>query len=125
MDTIKRSELKKLSKEIYGNSTLENQQLILIKIAVAKAARISYTVVGEEDKPANYENDIKLHDRLAASGHFSPFEHCAKAMGHDEKNENVCSNSFSGNFNGFEQYRKTLPNENITDSINNNMIVHI
>jgi thymidylate synthase ThyX len=51
-----------------------------IKIATARCARVSYTVVGEEGKPDNYENDIKLHDRLAASGHWSPFEHCAKVM---------------------------------------------
>lgn len=55
-----------------------------IKIATARCARVSYTVVGEEDKPANYENDIKLHDMLAKSGHWSPFEHCAKVMSEEE-----------------------------------------
>lgn len=65
---------------------------------------------GEEGKPADYEADIKLHDRLASSGHWSPFEHCAKAMnGHQAINE-----PFSGNFKGFIQYRKTFANENIT-----------
>jgi len=97
-----------------------------IKIATARCARVSYTTVGEEDKKDNYENDIKLHDRLAASGHWSPFEHCAKAMSGDEA---YCRDSemmhykdecdkdevnWSGNFRGFTQYRKTFEKENIT-----------
>lgn len=92
-----------------------------IKIAVARCARVSYTVVGEEGKPDNYENDIKLHDRLAESGHWSPMEHCAKAMNEGEykymshRFDNFPYNSgWSGNFRGFIQYRKTFQNENIT-----------
>lgn len=95
-----------------------------IKIATARCARVSYTVVGEEGKPDSYEADIKLHDRLAASGHWSPFEHCAKAMNkgeycwgvHRDKTEgHVDSNAYgwSGNFRGFVQYRKMFANENI------------
>jgi hypothetical protein len=45
---------------------------------------VSYTVVGEEGKEPNYDNDLKLHDKLLESGHFSPFEHCAKAMSDEE-----------------------------------------
>lgn len=96
-----------------------------IKIATARCARVSYTVVGEEDKPANYEADIKLHDRLAESGHWSPFEHSAQAMNKEEyKNNKIIrgdstdwideSYGWSGNFKGFTQYRKTFNNENIT-----------
>lgn len=55
-----------------------------VKIATARCARVSYTVVGEENKSHNYENDIKLHDRLVSAGHWSPFEHCAKAMTNEE-----------------------------------------
>lgn len=55
-----------------------------IKIATARCARVSYTVVGEEDKESDYKKDIQLHDRLLDSGHFSPFEHCAKAMTDNE-----------------------------------------
>lgn len=86
-------------------------QDIKIKIATARCARVSYTVVGEEGKPANYENDIKLHDRLAESGHWSPFEHCAYAMSEDYKDT---PDIWSGNFKGFVQYRKRFNNENIT-----------
>lgn len=55
-----------------------------IKIATARCARVSYTVVGEEGKEPNYANDIKLHDVLSTSGHWSPFEHCARVMNNDE-----------------------------------------
>jgi len=78
---------------------------IKIKVATARCARVSYTVVGEEGKPDNYENDIKLHDRLLSSGHMSPFEHCARAM-----NEDITSGNFTG---GWLQYRKTIKGENI------------
>lgn len=83
----------------------EDVEDLAIKVSTAMCARVSYTVVGEEGKEPNYENDIKLHDRLAASGHWSPFEHCAKAVESPEP---------SGNFTyGWEQYRKTFRNENI------------
>lgn len=78
-----------------------------IKVATARCARVSYTIVGEEGKPDNYANDIKLHDRLLDMGHLSPFEHCAQATDED---------GWSGNFKGWIQYRKILPNENRNDS---------
>ncbi len=56
----------------------------VIKISVAMCARTSYTVVGEDYKKLDYIADIKLHDRLAASGHWSPFEHVAKPMNNEE-----------------------------------------
>lgn len=93
----------------------------LIKIATARCARVSYTVVGEEGKPDNYENDLKLHDRLAASGHWSPFEHCAQAMDEVALEQTVSARTLKlkqkgwlGNFRGFIQYRKKFENENIT-----------
>lgn len=113
---------------------LKNQPINLdIKIATAMCARVSYTVVGEESKKPNYENDIKLHDRLAESGHWSPFEHCAKAMSDEEyqsyrkgKHEvTLMDNSenkywfiedesgelgWCNNFKGFIQYRYLLEN---------------
>lgn len=85
----------------------------VIKVATARCARVSYTVVGEEGKPADYEADIKLHDRLSKSGHWSCFEHCAQAMDSDMYN-NDSKNGWSGNFKGFIQYRKLFANENVT-----------
>lgn len=83
----------------------------LKKIATARCARVSYTVVGEEGKEANYENDLKLHDRLAESGHWSPFEHCAQAM--NVLYSSDMNTEWSGNFKGFIQYRKQFISENI------------
>lgn len=99
------------------------------KIATARCARISYnTFEGKDD----YEADIKLHDRLASSGHWSPFEHCAKAMSDDEFKYYLGNTSFiresdtksrisrergwCGNFRGFIQYRKLFNQENRTDA---------
>lgn len=91
-----------------------------VKVSTAMCARVSYTVVGEEGKEPNYENDIKLHDRLAESGHWSPFEHCARAMDFTEYNtihegNELVGDGWSGNFRGFIQYRKTFKNENVTN----------
>jgi hypothetical protein len=73
-----------------------------VRIATARCARVSYlNFEGKDD----YESDIKLHDRLAKEGHWSPFEHCARTM-----NENI----HSGNFKGFKQYRKQFNNESGT-----------
>ena len=45
-----------------------------IKLSVGRCARVSYlTHEGTRD----LEADLTLHDRLAASGHWSPFEHVA------------------------------------------------
>jgi len=103
-----------------------------IKIATARCARVSYTVVGEEesnrDSNDKYTDDLRLHDRLAKFGHWSPFEHCAKAMDINEYTENTLDESYitnikeeanvikgiNGNFRGFIQYRKMFNNENIT-----------
>lgn len=101
-----------------------------VKISTARAAQTSYTVVGEDGKAMNYAKLIALHDRLLKSGHMSPFEHCAKTMTSDEYNEYghqmggfglgeepyLADPGWCGNFRGFIQYRKMLPNENRSDS---------
>lgn len=82
---IKRSELKQLTQNKFGNDSIELQNKILVMISTSLAARTSYTVVGEE-KEVNYENLIALHDRLLTQDppHSSPFEHCARAMNDEE-----------------------------------------
>ena len=78
---IKRSELKQLALKNIGSDSLESQNQIMLKIAIARAARLSYmTFDGEID----YEKDIKLYDILLESHHMSPFEHCARAMSDEE-----------------------------------------
>lgn len=71
----------------------------LKKVAVGRCARVSYlTHDGKRDPGA----DITLHNRLMASGHWSPFEHVAMAMTDDVR---------SGNFSGWWQYRKFFSEE--------------
>lgn len=70
-----------------------------LKVATARAARLSYkTFEGIID----VAKDIELHDRLAQSGHWSPFEHCAYA----------CEDDQNSNFRGWQQYRKQFSTEN-------------
>jgi thymidylate synthase ThyX len=67
-----------------------------LKVATARAARVSYMTFNNE---IDYEKDYILHDELLQSGHFSCFEHSAKAGDYGRV----------GNFNGWLQYRKTFP----------------
>lgn len=92
-----------------------------VKVATARCARVSYmTFDGEID----YKKDIELHDRLLASGHMSPFEHCARVMNQDEYLDHshydmvndIMVNGVCGNFKGFIQYRKLIPGENKSDN---------
>ena len=117
---IKRSELIQLANKYIGNNSLEAQNQIMMKICVARCARISYETLGDNPK-IDYEADIKLHDRLLESKHASPFEHCAKAMS-DEEYQNFrkgyTTASFSGetrgwanNYRGFIQYRYLIENQ--------------
>ncbi len=75
-----------------------------IKIAVARCARVSYTIVGEEGKPDNYAKDIELYDKLVGHRHSSPTEHVALC---------VDDNNYYANFKGFKQYRKILEEQNL------------
>jgi hypothetical protein len=110
----------------------------LKRISVGRCARVSYMRQGEGD----VEENVKLHDRLAASGHWSPFEHVATPMEdltfgdvpdgyppqcdwcsdqvHKKcvffKGHYLCltcahGHIHSGNFHGWNQYRKEFANE--------------
>lgn len=110
------------------SGTIEN---MMVKIATARCARVSYENFDGKD---DYEADIKLHDRLASMGHWSPFEHCARAMTQEEYDTHFSGIlgldgdgyyrnpkdeqkylGWSGNFQGFIQYRKMFPEENKKD----------
>jgi len=80
--------------QIEGNYDVNTR----LKIAVARAARTSYLTISGE---INIDKDIKLHDSLAESGHWSPFEHACVAVGHG-----------AGNFKGWKQYRHCFAEEN-------------
>lgn len=95
-------------------------QDLMVKLATVRCARISYLNQGKETPIAA---DLELHDRLASSGHWSAFEHCARAMsdaeyfqddrgiGKSDKDTGWC-----GNFRAFIQYRKMFKDENRQDS---------
>lgn len=68
---------------------------ILKKISVARCARVSYLT---HDGVRDYDKDIELCDKLAASGHWSPFEHAACSTFSKDRP--------SGNFRGWIQYRE-------------------
>lgn len=74
--------------------------------SVARCARVSYNK--HDGAESTLEEDTVLHDRLLTSKpmHASPAEHQAMAVGDP--------NVRSGNFRGWIQYRKTLPDENVT-----------
>lgn len=82
----------------YIESGLTPEQLL--KISTARAARVSYL---NFEGNIDHEKDYALHDSLLANGHMSPFEHAAQA---------TTSNKYFGNFKGWLQYRKLIPDEN-------------
>lgn len=80
----------------------EDEALSLVekkKVSVGRCARVSYlTHDGKRDPAA----DIELCDRLAKSGHWSPFEHVATPADKSTK---------TANFTGWLQFRSFFPNE--------------
>lgn len=137
-DSMDLLQIGQIAEELYGKYTNDNIQLIKVKIAIARCARVSYTIMGEENV-VDHRKDIQLCDRLIAMGHYSPTEHVAKVMDEkecfshfrgqldDETIQNILGGNlpalkdderfgWSGNFRGFIQYRKTLNDENRKDS---------
>ena len=124
-DRVDEKELNKLMPEIQPASLnwyIEQLNMLKIKIATARCARLSYMTF---DGEINYEKDIKLHDTLLESHHMSPFEHCARAMTNEEYNGFVkgyreqdkgfdwlkqSSLGWCNNFRGFIQYRYLIEN---------------
>lgn len=76
---------------------MEHGLNIVKKVSVARCARVSYLT---HDGKRDIQRDLELHDRLltgSGHGHWSPFEHVARAL---------YTPLQSGNFIGWEQYRK-------------------
>ena len=92
------------------------------KISIARCARLSYQTLG--DNPViDYEKDLALYETLSTSGHWSPFEHVAKAMTNDEYHSwckgkikvdaieeaiTIDNLGWCRNFKGFIMYRELL-----------------
>jgi len=117
----------------YHRKSLDSDLAIedLPKVCVARCARVSYLTHDGLRDPAK---DVELHDSLLANGHMAPLEHVARPMGHGESTELVATTgawsltfregrgidtrdmaspdrTFSGNFRGWVQYRKTIEGE--------------
>jgi hypothetical protein len=86
------------------------------KIATARCARISYNNFEGKD---DYSSDIRLYDMLKNKGHFSPFEHCARAMSDIEaeaftrthlskEGKKITEKGWCRNIRGFRQLRDLI-----------------
>lgn len=82
------------------------------KVGVARCARVSYLT---HDGVRSIDKDIKLYERLLSGsghGHWSPFEHVAKATDEEEVRRNFATGVkgpapiWCGNFQGWIQFRK-------------------
>jgi thymidylate synthase ThyX len=86
--------------------TEEGNEPSCIKLSVARVARVSIKPFDMDT--IDVAKDLELYERLLAQRHMSPFEHQATPdayLGHES--------GLYGNFTGWVQYRKTLPNEHI------------
>lgn len=84
------------------------------QIVVARCARVSYRLFKGKD---DYEADVARYVQLRDSGHWSPFEHVARAMTPEECKQHAhvypdrVEYGWCGNFRGFVQLRKDQPRE--------------
>jgi hypothetical protein len=74
-------------------------QFTAATVSGARCARISYLT---HDGEHSTGKDLTLADRLISDGHMSPFEHAAQCL---------IVPARWGNFQGWKQYRKFIPNE--------------
>lgn len=83
------------------NEMNEDWKRLKIKISTVMAARTSYTVVGEDQKPLSYQRMLEIDTQLINANpvHASPMEHCAECAGD--------SGSYY-NLNGFKSRRFLL-----------------
>jgi hypothetical protein len=87
----------------------------LIKMSVARCARVSYMT--HELKTPTAEEDFQLYERLLGSApiHASPAEHQATPDTMDPDAGGWNTRYEWGNFEGWRQFRKSIPNECIED----------
>lgn len=72
---------------------------VCVKFSVARCARVSYKT---HEGVVDQKRDLERYTDLLSSGHMSPFEHQGQPL--------ADATARSGNFRGWTQYRKTLPN---------------
>lgn len=91
-----------------GDELLSTDELV--KVSCARCARVSYLT---HDGRRDVEADFALHDRLAESRHWSPFEHAAMAMEGTEQ---------YANFNGFKQARLLFAHQHVPQPLYQGMM---
>lgn len=92
-----------------GSGDWDDDSLEVMKrISVARCARVSYLT---HDGKRDIDKDISLYTRLVEGNHMSPFEHVATPM--------TDGDGWSGNFRGWYQLRKTMPNDDLGPFIPN------
>jgi len=86
---------------------LSPRNAILVAISAARACRVSYSK--HDGDPPHIEDDMRRFLQLAGSDpkHASPLEHQARPLYANE------DSLLSGNFQGWLQFRKGLPNESL------------
>lgn len=92
----------------------ENVLSLLKKVSAARCARVSYKLF--DGTKTDFDKDLELFDRLLVSQplHASPAEHQATpdvSYNCPITTEKVSGRKYWGNFNGWIQHRKMLPNE--------------
>lgn len=80
------------------------------KVSAGRCARVSYLT---HDGRRDIKADVELCERLHKSGHMSPLEHVARPLTQDDIADRGLTSykPFVGNFCGWLQFRKELPNE--------------
>ena len=101
-------------RDAYHGPSQTSEWELLKKVSVARCARVSYLT--HDGRKTTIEEDMALYEKLLVSQplHASPAEHQATPdrvfATHD--GEVIWDNpSLHGNFSGWIQFRKTLPNE--------------
>lgn len=106
---------RKVQGDVLGCFAAKKAELdLMLKLSVARCASTSYDTV--EGYAMTIERAVALHDRLKTHipPHASPFEHqcqADQAVGDGRQFDYWAHPEEHGNFTGFRQYRKTLPNE--------------
>ncbi len=77
---------------VHNRTDVQHINRLKAKISVARCARLSYQTLG--DNPViDYEKDLALYEGLSTSGHWSPFEHVARAMTEEEYSKNYIAST--------------------------------
>jgi hypothetical protein len=85
------------------------------KVSASRCARVSYDTHWQEE---SLHKTLERYDRLVSSGHLSPLEHVARPMKTGTIDNQFPDlyfhgpkETFAGNFCGWVQLRKAIPNE--------------